>query len=215
MENKTKVGKEYAPTKHDGEPDYIPQLKELIRKMIKEKELEEETATGNVDGYNTPFAFGKKGGEKAKGKKQASLTGYTVVNEIENTKVPNKSVAKGGKDIPHKAVTGKIVDKTIADVSGMEVATDKPHKEVDKKVKNNKDIAQQVGMEIVKENRWMDIKREDATPQKKFNKGISIINRQLAEVEKFMNWYGKLKNENGVNNTQFWKRTNGNIYNIK
>jgi hypothetical protein len=210
-----KAAKEYAPTKHDGEPDYIPQLKELIRKMIKEKELEEMTGSGAAGDYNTPYAFGKKDNEKSKGKKQADLTGYSVVNEVENTKIPNKPVAKGGKDIPHKSVSTKSINKIITDLSGMETTPTTSHKEVDSKVKNNKDIAQQVGMEIVKENRWMDIKKEEATPQKKFNKGISIINKQLAEVEKFMNWYGKLKTENGVNNTQFWKRTNGNIYTIK
>ena len=34
-------------------------------------------------------------------------------------------------------------------------------------------------------------------------------------MEKFLEWYGKLKQESGITNDQFWKRTNGNIYSIK
>lgn len=209
------TAKTYASTKHDGQPDRIAQMKEIIRKMVRERMVDEMTGSGAAGDYNSPFAFGKKGNEKAKGKKQAALTGYTVVNESESTKIPNKPVAKGGKDIPHKAVAGKVTDKKIADVSGMEIATDKPIKEIDKKKKINKDIATQVGMEIVKENRWLELKREVASPQQKINKGISNINKQLAEVERFLNWYGKIKNESGVTNEQFWKRTNSNIYTIK
>ncbi len=207
-----KTAKQYAPTKHDGEPDYIAQMKEIIRNLVRERMIDEMNVTGNVDGYQTPYAFGKKGNEKAKGKKQASLTGYSVVNEAESTKIPN---IKLSSIAPKLKVAGKVADKKVAHVSGMEVATDKPHKEVEPKIKPNKDIATQDGMEIVKENRWLELKREVSSPQQKINKGISNINKQLAEVERFLNWYGKIKNESGVTNEQFWKRTNSNIYTIK
>lgn len=65
------------------------------------------------------------------------------------------------------------------------------------------------------ENRWRDIKNEEAPATTKVNKGIANINHQLAEIEKFLGWYGKLKAENGVNNGNFWKRTNNHIYTIK
>ncbi len=45
--------------------------------------------------------------------------------------------------------------------------------------------------------------------------GISNINKQLAEMERFLNWYGKIKNESGVDNKSYWKRTNSHIYSIK
>jgi len=207
-----KTAKAYAPTKHDGEPDYIAQMKEIIRQMVRERMIDEMNVTGNVDGYQTPYAFGKKGNEKAKGKKQASLTGYSVVNEAESTKVSN---IKLSSIAPKVKVAGKVADKKVADVSGMEVAPESENKEKESKVKPNKDIAQSAGMEIVKENRWLELKREVASPQQKINKGISNINKQLAEVERFLNWYGKIKNESGVTNEQFWKRTNSNIYTIK
>jgi hypothetical protein len=139
-----KDSKEFASTKHAGLPnkkeDYAIRLKEHIRKLVKEMNV-----TGNVDGYNTPYAFTKKGGEKAKAKRQADLTGYSVVNE----------------------------------------------------------------------NRWLELKREVSTPTAKIGKGIASMNKQLAEMERFLGWYGKIKNESGVTNENFWKRTNNHIYKIK
>jgi hypothetical protein len=143
------------------EKQHIQQLKQLSNKkkalaneldqkvsgLYKDAELkvDEATTTGDVAGYGTPYAFGRKEDEESKGKKQAALTGYSVV----------------------------------------------------------------------KENRWVALKKEDAPATTKVNKGISNINKQLAEIEKFLGWYGKLKSENGVSNESFWKRTNSNIYKIK
>jgi hypothetical protein len=61
-------------------------LKSYIDELIKEveEELEEANVTGNVDGYQTPFAFsGKNSSEKRK--KTATQLGYTLVdNDVEN-----------------------------------------------------------------------------------------------------------------------------------
>lgn len=137
--------KDFASTTHKGLPDKKEAIKEKIRSMIREKMMREMNVTGNVDGYNTPFAFGKPGSEKKKAKHQADLTGYTPVNE----------------------------------------------------------------------NRWLELKNEETPANAKIDKGISNINKQLAEMEKFLNWYGRLKQESGVTNETFWKRTNKNIYTIK
>ena len=49
--------------------EFKKKLKELIRNIC-EKELEEITTTGNIDGYSTPFAFKDTGkGYKRKKKK--------------------------------------------------------------------------------------------------------------------------------------------------
>ena len=144
-----KDAKDFASTSHKGLPDkkeeQIKQLKEKIRQLVREKMVDEMNVTGNVQGYNSPHAFGKRGDEKSKGKKQADLTGYTVVNE----------------------------------------------------------------------NRWLDLKNEESTAQAKIGRGISNINKQLKEMERFLNWYGKIKNESGVDNKSYWKRTNGHIYSIQ
>jgi hypothetical protein len=141
--------KDFASTNHKGLPDkkeeQIQNLKERIRSMIREKMMKEMNVTGNVAGYQTPYAFDKPGSEKKKAKQQADLTGYTPVNE----------------------------------------------------------------------NRWLELKNEEVPANVKINRGISNINKQLAEMEKFLNWYGRLKQENGVTNETFWKRTNKNIYSIK
>ena len=144
-----KDAKDFASTSHSGLPDkkeeQINKLKEIIRNMVRERMIDEMNTTGGVEGYNTPFAFSGKDGEKKKGKKQADLTGYTVVNE----------------------------------------------------------------------NRWLELKQDESTAQAKIGRGISNINKQLREMERFLNWYGKIKNESGVNNKSYWKRTNSHIYSIK
>jgi hypothetical protein len=141
--------KDFASTSHKGLPDkkeeQIKQLKEKIRQIVRERMIDEMNTTGNVAGYNTPFAFSGKNGEKKKAKRQADLTGYTPVNE----------------------------------------------------------------------NRWLELKKDESTAQAKIGRGISNINKQLAEMERFLNWYGKIKNESGVNNKSYWKRTNSHIYSIK
>lgn len=144
-----KDAKDFASTSHKGLPDkkeeQIKQLKEKIRQLVRERMVDEMNVTGNVQGYNTPAAFGKPENEKKKGKRQADLTGYSVVSE----------------------------------------------------------------------NRWLDLKNEESTAQAKIGRGISNINKQLKEMERFLNWYGKIKNESGVDNKSYWKRTNGHIYSIK
>jgi hypothetical protein len=137
--------KDFASTSHKGLPDKKEAIKEKIRSIVREKMMKEMNVTGNVQGYQTPYAFDKAGSQKKKAKHQADLTGYTPVNE----------------------------------------------------------------------NRWLELKNEQVPANAKIDKGISNINKQLAEMEKFLNWYGRIKQENGVSNDQFWKRTNRNIYSIK
>ena len=144
-----KDAKDFASTSHKGLPDkkteQINKLKEIIRNMIRERMIDEMNTTGGVEGYNTPFAFSGKDSEKKKGKKQADLTGYSVVSE----------------------------------------------------------------------NRWLELKQDESTAQAKIGRGISNINKQLKEMERFLNWYGKIKNESGVSNKSYWKRTNSHIYSIQ
>ena len=144
-----KDAKDFSSTSHKGLPDkkteHINKLKEIIRNMVRERMIDEMNITGNVDGYNTPYAFSGKDGEKKKAKRQADLTGYTPVNE----------------------------------------------------------------------NRWLALKQDESTAQSKIGRGISNINKQLREMERFLNWYGKIKNESGVSNKSYWKRTNSHIYSIQ
>jgi hypothetical protein len=132
---------------NDKKKSLANELDQKVSGLYKDAELkvDEMSTTASVQGYDSPNAFTKRGDEKSNAKKQADLTGYSVV----------------------------------------------------------------------KENRWLELKKEDSSATSKIGKGISNINKQLAEMERFLNWYGKLKSENGVTNGHFWKRTNSNIYKIK
>jgi hypothetical protein len=144
-----KDAKDFASTSHKGLPDkkteQLNKIREIIRKIVRERMIDEMNTTGGVEGYNTPFAFSGKDSEKKKAKRQADLTGYTPVNE----------------------------------------------------------------------NRWLELKQDESTAQSKIGRGISNINKQLKEMERFLNWYGKIKNESGVSNKSYWKRTNSHIYSIQ
>jgi hypothetical protein len=190
----------------------IKSLKEYIRKLVREMNV-----TGNVDGYGTPFAFGKPGNEKAKAKKQADLTGYTPVNEMTEREIEKQLLS---------TKTGDKIELTLDDGDTrvfQRVGTDSRKHPTFKYIQNNKPVGRDSSLsashiksvKTINENRWLELKNEQIPANAKINKGISNINKQLAEMEKFLNWYGRLKQENGVTNETFWKRTNSNIYSIK
>jgi hypothetical protein len=170
-------------------------LKEIVRKIVREiqseKELEESTGTGAVAGFDTPAAFAKPGQTKKKNDRLASVSGGEVVNDLEEAKILN---LKQEKEKPTAAKD--IKDAEIADISGMEVTEDSN------------------GLHLA-ENRWLAIKKEDGSAKSKIGKGISSIQTQLSEVEKFVNWYSKLKTENGIKKEDYYKRTHKSLHKIK
>ena len=178
-------------------------LKEIIRGIVKEiqseKELEEMTGTSAVAGYDTPNAFSKPGQTAKKNKRLANVTGGEVVDDLEEGKdwLKNDVPANSKKPLTMKPTTTDCSDSgEIADKSGMILAKD------DEEASLN-------------ENRWLAIKNEDGSPKSKMSKGITSIKQQLGEVEKFVNWYSKIKNENGVKRGDYYKRTNKSLHKIK
>jgi hypothetical protein len=161
-------------------------LKEAIRKYVRERNikrtLDEMSVTGAVAGYDTPNAFAKPGQTKKKNNRLASITGGTVVDDLEEAKILN---LKQEKEKPTAAK--KEPGAEIADVSGM----------------------------IMAENRWLELKREESSPKSKVGRGVSNIQKQLSEIEKFVNWYSKIKTENGLKKEDYWKRTNASLYKIR
>lgn len=169
-------------------------LREIIKKIVKEiqaeKELEEMSVTGNVAGYNTPAAFAKPGQTKKKNKRLASISGGEVVDDLEESKdyLKNDVPADSKKPLEMKPTAAKTKPGAeIADVSGMMMA----------------------------ENRWVALKKEDGSAKSKIGKGITSIKQQLGEVEKFVNWYSKLKTENGITKDDYYKRTHKSLHKIK
>ena len=63
-------------------------FKELVKKLtlelLDEESLEEISTTAGVDGYSTPFAFGKM--KKKKKKNLEKQTGYKFVSEVVDKK---------------------------------------------------------------------------------------------------------------------------------
>lgn len=170
-------------------------LKEAIRKYVRErniqKTLDEMSVTGNVAGYNTPAAFAKPGQTAKKNKRLAQATGGTVVDNLEEGE---KDWALG--DVPASKKEALPMKPTAA------------------KKEPGAEIADISGM-IMAENRWLELKREESSPRAKVGRGVSNIHKQLSEIEKFVNWYSKIKTENGLKKEDYWKRTNASLYKIR
>lgn len=56
-------------------------------------------------------------------------------------------------------------------------------------------------------NRFHQLRKSDGTPNQKIGVGIRELRKQLSEIEKFVTWYGKIKNESGLDSANYWKRT--------
>ena len=178
-------------------------LKEIIRTIVKEiqseKELEEATGTGAVAGYDTPNAFAKPGQTAKKNNRLASVSGGEVVDDLEEAKdwLKNDVPADSKKPLAIKPTAISSSDAGgIADKSGMVL------------IQNDDDAN-------LNENRWLAIKNEEGSAKSKIGKGISSIHSQLSEVEKFVNWYSKIKTENGVKKEDYYKRTHKSLGKIK
>jgi hypothetical protein len=65
-------------------------------------------------------------------------------------------------------------------------------------------------------NRWLELKNDESMhPHKKMAMGLKELKYQLAETQKFFNWYNKIKTMNELDSDNYWKRTNKHIYKIK
>jgi hypothetical protein len=201
-------------------------LKEIIRTIVKEiqseKELDEMTGTGAVAGYDTPNAFSKPGSTAKKNKRLANVTGGEVVDDLEEgiTSSADAPFSKPSDVSGKNAKLAKLSGGTIVGEDVLNLKQEKPKAVAVKDVKVG-EIEDVSGMELavvvlhLAENRWLAIKKEESSPKAKMSKGITSIKQQLGEVEKFVNWYSKIKNENGVKRDDYYKRTNKNLHKIK
>lgn len=76
-------------------------------------------------------------------------------------------------------------------------------------------INKSTGFKRVNENRWVDLRKEDSTPNQKIGVGLRTVRKQLSEIEKFIEWYSKIKTESGLEQNSYWKRTHRNLRGIK
>ena len=103
--------------------------------------------------------------------------------------------------------------------TGMVAGYDTP-KAFSKDGKHNSDwvkhMASLTGYTSLQENRLHKLRLDQTlTPNQKIGLGIRETRRKLDEIEKFLEWYGRIKSENKLKGENFWKRTNHHIYRIK
>ena len=80
---------------------------------------------------------------------------------------------------------------------------------------HTKKINKSTGYKKVNENRWHELRKDESSPKAKIGRGISNVNKQLSEIEKFVGWYGKIKKEGGLDSDQYWKRTQKTLSTIR
>ena len=217
-------------------------IEELIQEV--EHELEEATTTAGVDGYQTPFAFSRKS-DKQRTKKNATQLGYKLVdNDVDNISEANqinewKLQLDLGKVNPsefekwadsslqkkHKikisgsgknwTITGKGNDDTMgSSANWIAQLLGKSWKGGNMRVVHKESVNEAKIKRPV--NRWLELKNDETMhPHKKMAMGLKELKYQLAETEKFFNWYNKIKNINELDSTGYWKRTQSHIYKIK
>jgi hypothetical protein len=76
-------------------------------------------------------------------------------------------------------------------------------------------IIKSTGYSKVNENRWNELRKSEGTPKQKIGLGIRGINKQLSEMESFLRWYGKIKQESGLKSEDQWKRTQKHLFKIR
>ena len=241
-------------------------LNEFIDELIQEveQELEEATTTGNVAGYNTPFAFGtNRKKDKKKEKETATQAGYTLAEGLISPKSGHKYFQLT-KDAPVQYIAGHsglglttpgVLLKNIPGfIDGKKGAYLIDYHGALFYVDLKKKVAVRLGYDLSKQpklryktnfievpqapefsdwkkylkesvneakikrpvNRWLELKNDETMhPHKKMAMGLKELKYQLKEVEKFFNWYNKIKTMNELDSQNYWKRTNNHIYTIK
>jgi len=212
-------------------------LKSYIDELIKEveEELDESNVTGNVDGYQTPFAFsGKRKQDKAKADSNIKVTGYTKVKDIDEVneataseivkdldKVRNELIKKVDVLIAKKKKLYSNVDiesPMSADEKQLDKDIQSIFSQIQQIIQQKRKIKESVNEGKVKRpvNRWLELKNDESMhANKKLAVGLKELKHQLSEVEKFFRWYNQIKTMNELSSDVFWKRTHNHIYKIK
>ena len=125
-----------------------------------------------------------------------------LIAEIENEEL----------DIEEATTTGDIAGYNTPNAFKDTDGTDEDEETDDKFVDT---LNKSTGYKRVDENRWNELRKDESSPKQKIGRGISSVNKQLSEIEKFVGWYGKIKKEGGLESDQYWKRTQRNLTKIR
>lgn len=133
-------------------------------------------------------------------------------NQLEALKAKIKEIVA---EIKEEEENLKKENTVTGDIAGYDTP-----KAFSKDGKHNSDwvkrMASLTGYTSLQENRLHKLRLDQTlTPNQKIGLGIRETRRKLDEIEKFLEWYGRIKSENKLKGENFWKRTNHHIYRIK
>ena len=170
-------------------------LRKYIREIIKQElKLQEASATGAIDGGEgppkTPYAFqSKRKKDKEKEHKIAKQSGYSIAESI-NEITLGQMLAKQGKKIKMVKKPGGGFKMTFVPIA--EPKPEEPEPE----------------NESITEGRYHDYRNDESlTAKQKIGYSMREVRDKLNELDKLVKMNVRLKNEVGVNSTDYWKNT--------
>jgi hypothetical protein len=160
-------------------------LKEYIKSLVREI-LEEESTSGDVGAYSTPYAFSRKGQKTNAATQAAEDEGFTKVP----AGMPSDSKVKDYKQLWGKSKKYKIyesIDKIVKEELLNEVTYNKFKSEVKLRSKNEQ-----------------------------LHKAIKEVKRKLMEIDRIVEYTSMMKQElsEGEEGLKYWKTTESNVSRI-
>lgn len=143
---------------------------------------------------------------------EKELEESTTTGDIAGYETPNAFGAGRKKDKEKTKKTATQAGYTIAEEK-LSVPIQKIRKEI---VQEFNESVSESKKSASRKNRWLELKNDESMhANKKLAVGLKELKYQLREVEKFLGWYGKIKNINELDSDTYWKRTHNNIRKIK
>jgi hypothetical protein len=192
-------------------------IKDIVREIISEEEIDEMSTSGAAGAYSTPYAFkGKKKGDNvatktaiSQGFKKAStslpknskILDYKQLFEDEYEMVQDPKTKEFSKRI-------KLSDEDKETVKKIQALMAKEKQSVEKIVKE----------EILKEGTYSKFKSEVKfrTKQESLHKAIKEVKRKLMEIDRIVEYTSMMKQElsEGEEGLKYWKTTTNNVSKI-
>ena len=192
-------------------------IKDIVREIVSEDELEEMSVSGDAGAYSTPYAFrGNKKGENAatkaaisQGFKKAS-TSLPKNSKVVDYKQLFEDEYEMNQDPKTKEFTKqiKLSDKDKETIKKIQSLMAKQKQSIEKIVKE----------EILKEGTYSKFKSEVKLRSKNemLHKAIKEVKRKLMEIDRIVEYTSMMKQElsEGEEGLNYWKATTNNVSKI-
>jgi hypothetical protein len=199
-------------------------IKDIVREIISEEEIDEMSTSGAAGAYSTPYAFkGNKKGENAATKaaisqgfkkastslpKNSKILDYKQLFEDEYEMVQDPKTKEFSKRV-------KLSDEDKETVKKIQALMAK-----EKSLKPNikESIEEIVKEEILKEGTYSKFKNEVKLRSKneQLHKAIKEVKRKLMEIDRIVEYTSMMKQElsEGEEGLKYWKATTNNVSKI-